>query len=106
MLDLRLLSRFLLLVAVPTVILSAGCSQESGNRDNNVAQATPQASPQIPADEPVALVASQVGPSVVQVNVTQNAAFGAQSEEGIGSGVIYRKDGYIITNNHVVAGAN
>ena len=104
--DLRLLSRFVLLVAVPTVILSAGCSQESGNKDNNVAHATAQASPQIPADEPVARVASQVGPSVVQVNVTQNAAFGAQGEEGIGSGVIYRKDGYIITNNHVVEGAS
>ena len=104
--DLRLLSRFVLLVAVPAVILLAGCSRESGNKANNVAQAIPQASPQIPADEPVARVASQVGPSVVQVNVTQNAAFGAQSEEGIGSGVIYRKDGYIITNNHVVAGAS
>jgi serine protease Do len=61
----------------------------------------------VPADEPVAQVASQVGPSVVQVNVdvTQNTPFGPQSEEGIGSGVIYRDDGYIVTNNHVVKGA-
>jgi S1-C subfamily serine protease len=61
----------------------------------------------VPADEPVAQVASQVGPSVVQVNVevTQNTPFGPQSEEGIGSGVIYRDDGYIVTNNHVVEGA-
>jgi serine protease Do len=44
---------------------------------------------------------------VVQVNVdvTQNTPFGPQSEEGIGSGVIYRDDGYIVTNNHVVEGA-
>jgi len=95
-----------LLIAVPAVVLLAGCSQESGNKANNVAVVPAQASPQIPEDEPVARVASQVGPSVVQVNVTQNAAFGAQSEEGIGSGVIYRKDGYIITNNHVVEGAS
>ena len=100
------LSRFFLLIAVPAVVLLAGCSQETANRDNNVAQAPAQASPQIPADEPVARVASQVEPSVVQVHVTQNTAFGAQSEEGIGSGVIYRKDGYIITNNHVVEGAS
>jgi serine protease Do len=105
-LDLRRLSHFVLVAAVPAVILLAGCTEESGNTDSNVAQATAQASPQIPADEPVAQVASQVGPSVVQVNVTQNASFGAQSEEGIGSGVIYRKDGYIITNNHVVEGAS
>ncbi len=103
---LRPISRFVLLVAVPATLLLAGCSQESGNKDNNVAQAPAQASPQIPEDEPVARVASQVGPSVVQVNVTQNTAFGAQSEEGIGSGVIYRKDGYIITNNHVVEGVS
>jgi serine protease Do len=105
-LDLRLLSHFVLVAAVPAVILLAGCSEQVGNKDPNVAQAAPQASPQIPADEPVARVASQVGPSVVQVNVTQNASFGSQSEEGIGSGVIYRKDGYIITNNHVVQGAS
>jgi serine protease Do len=44
---------------------------------------------------------------VVQVNVdvTQNTPFGPQSEEGIGSGVIYRDDGYIVTNNHVLEGA-
>jgi serine protease Do len=44
---------------------------------------------------------------VVQVNVdvTQNTPFGPQSEEGIGSGVIYRDDGYIVTNNHVVESA-
>jgi serine protease Do len=37
---------------------------------------------------------------VVQVNV-----FGAEGE-GVGSGVIYRPDGYIVTNNHVVEGAS
>jgi serine protease Do len=45
---------------------------------------------------------------VVQVNVEaiQATPFGPQNEEGIGSGVIYRKDGYIITNNHVIEGAS
>jgi serine protease Do len=82
----------------------AGCSEEGGIREPNFAQAPTQ---RVPADEPVAQVASQVGPSVVQVNVdvTQNTPFGPQSEEGIGSGVIYRDDGYIVTNNHVVKGA-
>jgi serine protease Do len=58
--------------------------------------------------EPVAQVAEQLSPSVVQVNVQGIQGitpFGPQSEEGIGSGVIYRKDGYIITNNHVAQGA-
>jgi S1-C subfamily serine protease len=86
------------------LVFVAGCSEEGGIREPNFAQAPAQ---QVPADEPVAQVASQVGPSVVQVNVnvTRNTPFGPQSEEGIGSGVIYRDDGYIVTNNHVVEGA-
>jgi serine protease Do len=69
-------------------------------------QETPSPS-QIPEDEPVALVAARVGPSVVQVNVeaVQQTPLGRQRGEGVGSGVIYREDGYIITNNHVVEGA-
>lgn len=56
----------------------------------------------------MALVAAQVGPSVVQVNVevAQQTPLGPQRGEGVGSGVIYRESGYIITNNHVVEGAS
>jgi serine protease Do len=89
------------------LLLVAGCSEEGGIREPNIARAPAQAAQRVPADEPVAQVASQVGPSVVQVNVDvrQNTPFGPRSEEGIGSGVIYRDDGYIVTNNHVVEGA-
>src|SRR5438105_11081264 len=44
-------------------------------------------------------VVTKVRPSVVQINVAT-----AQGG-GLGSGVIIDKRGYIITNNHVVAGA-
>jgi serine protease Do len=61
----------------------------------------------IPSDEPVAKVASVLSPSVVQINVSgvQETSLGTQRQEGMGSGVIYRSDGYIITNNHVIEGA-
>lgn len=79
-----------------------------GEKTQNVAQETPQASSDIPEDEPTARVAAQLSPSVVQVNVraVQATPFGTQEGTGVGSGVIYRKDGYIVTNNHVVQDAN
>lgn len=53
----------------------------------------------------VPAVAEAVTPSVVRIDRfgTEN---GVPTEEGLGSGVIYRSDGYIITNNHVVDGAD
>lgn len=93
------------------LFLVSGCSDtpEPGPKEDNIAQAPPQAAQNVPDDEPVAQVASQVEPSVAQVNISsaQSSAFGSQQEQsGVGSGVIYRSDGYIITNNHVVEGAD
>jgi serine protease Do len=73
-----------------------------------VAQEAPEVPAAVPENEPVSQVAAQVSPSVVQVNVQaiQVTPFGRQERaEGLGSGVIYRRDGYIITNSHVVQDA-
>jgi serine protease Do len=97
------------LVVVLAALFAAGCSEEGGLREDNVAAQTPTQAPQrVPADEPVAQVAAEVESSVVQVNVkaTQATPFGSEEQEGLGSGVIYREDGYIITNHHVVDGTS
>lgn len=57
---------------------------------------------------PVVQVAKNVGPAVV--GITNKAVardfFNRPVEmEGVGSGVIFRNDGYIVTNNHVIEGA-
>ena len=67
-------------------------------------------------DNLIAAVARKVTPSVVTIQVFQDKSglfefpFAeheqqTQKPDAIGSGVIYREDGYIITNNHVVENA-
>jgi serine protease Do len=108
-LDFRRRLRLVAAVSLAALMI-AGCSEDSepGPRQENVAKRPAQVASNIPEEEPVAKVAAQVGPSVVQVNVraVRETPAGPQSQEGLGSGVIYRKDGYIITNEHVVRGAD
>jgi S1-C subfamily serine protease len=59
----------------------------------------------------VTAVAAAVTPSVVRIDVLQastdeDAPEGTTEQAGLGSGVVYRADGYIITNNHVVETAD
>ena len=102
-----------MLATATTAALLAGCSGDrSGpNESAAAAQAPREEAPSpagIPEDEPVARVAAAVSPSVVQVNVevSQQTPLGTQRGEGLGSGVIYREDGHVITNAHVIAGAS
>ena len=56
-------------------------------------------------EEDIASVVSKVSPSVVSVITTTQTRvpyYGSQSEEGAGTGIIVSKDGYILTNKHVV----
>ncbi len=101
-------------VMVALLTLTGGCTfggdrpEESGQKAANVAQEAPEPTAGVSGDEPVAQVASQVEPSIVQVNVEgiQETPFGTQEAQGLGSGVIYREDGFIVTNNHVVQDAS
>ena len=86
-------SKRLLIACVLASLVVAGCSADEK---------------QAGGARPVARVAAEVEPSVVQVNVqaVQETSSGLEEAQGLGSGVIYREDGYIITNYHVVEGAN
>ena len=51
-------------------------------------------------DNQAAAVARTVLPSIVEVDVS------GPTEQGLGSGIIYTSNGYIITNDHVISGAD
>ena len=52
-------------------------------------------------------IAKQVGPSIVGISCTTpiRTFYGTQNSESIGSGIIIGKDGQIVTNYHVINGA-
>ncbi|HEV2281700.1 MAG TPA: trypsin-like peptidase domain-containing protein [bacterium] len=60
-----------------------------------------------PEENVVINVVKRVRPSVVNIDTEAQVQtmFGVFPQQGAGSGVIVRPDGYILTNNHVVQGA-
>lgn len=59
-------------------------------------------------EEDIASVVSKVSPSVVSIvtKSTGTSFYGSSEQEGAGTGIIVGKDGYILTNKHVIDGAN
>lgn len=75
------------------------------------ADIAPPVAPPAPPGEPspIITIAEKVGPAVVGIKNMSNSGvfFGAHPgiEQGSGSGVLIDEQGYIVTNNHVVEGA-
>ncbi len=73
-----------------------------------VPPAAPSPSGLAPDEQVIINVVKRVRPSVVNINTESQVqtAFGVFPQQGAGSGVIVRPDGYILTNFHVVQGAS
>ncbi|MCD7975366.1 MAG: trypsin-like peptidase domain-containing protein [Phascolarctobacterium sp.] len=109
----------ILLMALFTVLLFAGCTvtrtdaskKEEAKPPVKVEEPKKEEAPKITGERntPTVAAAQKVGPAVVGIT---NRAYVRDvfnrmqlTERGTGSGVIYDKDGFIATNNHVVEGA-
>ncbi|MHB1253224.1 MAG: S1C family serine protease [Candidatus Humimicrobiaceae bacterium] len=112
----------IVVVSIFLIVSLAGCSMIASklnlksNNNKVEASALPGVQPKQNSsqeilatfDSAVSKVAEDVKPSVVNVKVkiTQEDIFGNMQEgEGVGSGIIFTTDGYIITNNHVAGNA-
>jgi serine protease Do len=87
-----------------------GLKQEQGESQISGLQQEKSSNQSILSDfnNAISTVANDVKPSVVniKVKVIQQDIFGnLQEGEGVGSGIIYSSDGYILTNNHVAGNA-
>ncbi len=73
-----------------------------------VQQATSQQPVTIDELSAVIDAAAKVGPAVVKITVDGQSTdpFGSVPTEGVGSGIIYDPSGWILTNRHVVTGAD
>lgn len=102
-------------VFVVGAVLFAGCSDSTANsKDNSVSGgiAVEQAASQKPLSDarntPAVRAARSVGPAVVGITnktIVRDWFNMPVETEGVGSGVIFKSDGYIVTNNHVIQGA-
>ena len=125
----KILSFFLVITFIFLVACGSGASKESPTTNpttiaatpsptftnvptyTSTATPTPTATPLSISTDTLPSVADAVAavyPSVVTINTeatTYSFFYGQQVQQGAGSGWIYREDGLIVTNNHVIEGA-
>ena len=99
--------------ALALVTQSPVGAQVAQNEESEIAKAVPRAG----APESFADLVEQLQPAVVNISTKQEVTLGVrlnpfagtrepitQEQQGGGSGFLISSDGYIVTNNHVIAG--
>ena len=93
-----------------TIILQQTQTPTPKSTEQTVFDGTVFTQSQAGSDDPltIAEIAAKVQPAVVEVTtetVTTDSRLKQYVSKGAGSGVIFRQDGYIVTNNHVIDSA-
>ena len=99
-------SRTVFVAAATAALVGAGVGAGTvaavdNNSKTTVVTSLPQTTQTAPSavklDGTVAAAAAKISPSVVTINIA------GRGQQGTGSGVVIRTDGYIVTNDHVVS---
>jgi serine protease Do len=108
----RLFTTLGLIILVLSILGLFACMPQSSATTSAVPTVTITSTPssiQGPALPSITQVVAKVKPSVVAINVevtTYDIFNRPVQQQGAGSGWVIRSDGYIVTNNHVVEGAD
>ncbi|MBR3622395.1 MAG: trypsin-like peptidase domain-containing protein [Selenomonadaceae bacterium] len=99
-----------MVAAVTSAVYLSGCTlgESAKNIDGNVPAASYEGPISEARNTPVVRVAKAVSPSVVGITnkaIVRDWFNNPVETSGVGSGVIFREDGYIVTNNHVIENA-
>ncbi|MEG0372088.1 MAG: trypsin-like peptidase domain-containing protein, partial [Clostridium sp.] len=81
--------------------ISSNNQPQGITKENNLKQGVPGA---ILQKNSITKVAEDVGPAIVGISITKNSWLEATSDESSGSGIVFDSNGYIVTNQHVIAG--
>ncbi len=102
------MKRILLALLAAALVAGPACTR-------TVIQRVPQGSPASvgltgtlnPGKDPIVQVVQDVRPAVVNVttDMVSQGPFGSQGGRGVGTGFIVRQDGIVVTNYHVIEGA-
>jgi S1-C subfamily serine protease len=91
--------------AIAAAAALGACGSASTQTQTTATATTPAADTQpAEASNRIPQIVQRVQPSIVTIFAEQSAG-PAVTSQGVGSGVIYRPDGIILTNHHVVADA-
>lgn len=106
----KTLSAKILSALLAASLLATGCTKSSPPPVSNAPATTLSDTtlpPLDPSRDPIVQVVERVRPAVVNVttDTLTTTPFGSQTGQGVGTGFIIRSDGVIVTNYHVVEGA-